>query len=319
MNRDTLERRQVWVYIAAITAGLILGSTAPAGAAALERVLWPALAILMYATFTQVPLARLPAAFRDTRFMAAALLGNFVVLPALVAVLLMLLPIDGPLRLGLVLVLVVPCTDWFITFTQQGGGDVRRAITITPVLLVTQMALLPLYLWLFMGPEFTSIASAPRMVAVFAVIIALPLALAYLTQRWSDRGEGRASVLRHIGWYPVPLLALVLFLIAASQVQAVRGTFHAMAEVLIACLIFLVGAVLCGILIGRAFRLPLTQARTLLFSMATRNSFVVLPFALALPEPGEVAATVIVLQSLVELLGMLALLWLIPRRLLRAA
>jgi hypothetical protein len=45
----------------------------------------------------------------------------------------------------------------------------------------------------------------------------------------------------------------------------------------------------------------------------TRNSFVVLPFALALPEAWEAAIVVIVLQSLVELWGMVAYLWAVPR------
>lgn len=62
--------------------------------------------------------------------------------------------------------------------------------------------------------------------------------------------------------------------------------------------------------------LPVRQARTLLFSFATRNSFVVLPFALALPAAWDVAALVIVFQSLIELFGVLVLLCLVPRRLM---
>ena len=47
--------------------------------------------------------------------------------------------------------------------------------------------------------------------------------------------------------------------------------------------------------------------------MGTRNSFVVLPLALSLPAGWELAALVIVLQSLVELFGMLFYLWWLPR------
>jgi arsenite transporter len=60
-------------------------------------------------------------------------------------------------------------------------------------------------------------------------------------------------------------------------------------------------------------RLPAGQGRTLAISLGTRNSFVVLPFALTLPAGWEAAAMVIVLQSLVELLGMLAYLASMPR------
>ncbi|MNL78247.1 hypothetical protein D3C87_2045880 [compost metagenome] len=69
--------------------------------------------------------------------------------------------------------------------------------------------------------------------------------------------------------------------------------------------------------IARTLRLPVEQGRTLAFSMGTRNSFVVLPLALLLPAGWEVAAVVIVAQSLVELFGMVAYVWLVPRYLFR--
>lgn len=52
--------------------------------------------------------------------------------------------------------------------------------------------------------------------------------------------------------------------------------------------------------------------RALAFSLGTRNSFIVLPFALALPAGWESTAVVIVGQSLVELFGMVLCLWLLP-------
>ena len=315
MTRDNLERHQVWFYLAAILAGLALGALAPGLAPALELLLWPSLAALLYTTFTQVPLARLPVAFRDMRFMAAVVVGNFVVLPLLVWGVLALVPDDPAVRLGVLLVLLVPCTDWFITFTHQAGGDTHRAIAIAPAMLVLQIVLLPAYLWLFMGDGFGEVVAGGPMAEVFALLIAAPLALAWLTERWAGRALGRAEKVARLGWLPVPLLALVVFLIAASQGEALAHSLPLIDEVLVAFLLFLLGATICGIVLGRLFRLPVAQARTLLFSVTTRNSFVVLPFALALPPAWGAAAIVIVFQSLVELLGMLALLWLVPRRL----
>jgi ACR3 family arsenite efflux pump ArsB len=53
--------------------------------------------------------------------------------------------------------------------------------------------------------------------------------------------------------------------------------------------------------------------------MGTRNSFVVLPLALALPAGWETAVVVIVFQSLVELFGMAFYLWWLPRHLFNEA
>ncbi len=59
------------------------------------------------------------------------------------------------------------------------------------------------------------------------------------------------------------------------------------------------------------------QGRTLAFSMGTRNSFIVLPFALSLPAGWEIAAIVVVTQSLTELFGMVFCLWFVPNVLLK--
>jgi ACR3 family arsenite transporter len=80
---------------------------------------------------------------------------------------------------------------------------------------------------------------------------------------------------------------------------------------------FLVLAALIAKGLARLMALPTDQGRTLAFSLGTRNSFVVLPFAFSLPDGWEVAAVVIVLQSLVELFGMVFYLWWIPRKLFR--
>lgn len=93
-------------------------------------------------------------------------------------------------------------------------------------------------------------------------------------------------------------------------------SFLVLGDIFVDCVVFLIGAATCGLAIARAFSLPVAQARTLVFTFATRNSFAVLPFALALPAAWEMTAIVIVFQSLIELFGMLVFLWLVPRKLL---
>lgn len=151
--------------------------------------------------------------------MGAILVGNFLLVPLVVWGLLAFLPDDPAIRLGVLLVLLVPCTDWFITFTHLGQGDTRRAIAATPVNLIVQIALLPVYLWLFMGESFVEILAADRIATVFVLIILLPLLAAWLTERWAERRGNGAAVVERLARFPVPLLALVVFLIATSQFE----------------------------------------------------------------------------------------------------
>jgi len=313
VTREFLERHQVWLYLAAIAAGLWLGTTAPAVAPVFERVLWPVLGLLLYATFTQVPLVHLPVALRDRRFMAAVLTGNFLLVPLLVWVLLALAPADPAVRLGILMVLLVPCTDWFITFTHLARGDTGRAIAVTPIVLLVQITLLPLYLWLFMGRSFAEIMAAERVLTVFLTLIVLPLFAAWLTERWVEQRPERAVLTERLAWLPVPLLAAVVFLIAAAQVTAVIEALPVLDRVFLVFLLYLIGAPVIALVLARLARLAPKPSRTLVFSLGSRNSFVVLPLALALPQAWQTAVVVIVMQSLVELFGMIAYLWAVPR------
>lgn len=316
MNRLTLERHQVWVYLIAIAAGLAVGSAWPGLAATLEGLLWPALALLMFATFLQVPLLQVRDALRDRRFAFAVLVGNFVLVPLMAWALVVVFDLSPVMRLGVLLVLLMPCTDWFITFSQLGRGDVSRAIAITPLNLVLQLALLPLYLWLMTDTQALGAwdwgALAP---AVLVVLV--PLVMAVLAERWM-RAHPRSERLREaMAWWPVPLLALVVFLIAAAQVGTVLGALPELWTVVPVFVLFLVAAALLAKALAAWWRLPAEQARTLAFSLGTRNSFVVLPLALALPAGWEVAAVVVVVQSVVELFGMVVYVWGVPRHLFR--
>jgi ACR3 family arsenite efflux pump ArsB len=312
-DRAALERRQVWIYLAATLLGLAAGAAAPGLAALAEALLWPVLALLLLATFTQVPLTRIAEAARDARLLAALLIGNFLLVPLLVAALWPLVPADPAIRLGVLLVLLLPCTDWSITFTHLARGNAAGLIAAAPLLLLAQMLLLPAYLWLFLGSGELGALPAGRLLLVFGLLIAAPLALAWLLERWAERAPAGAAALRAMGAAPVPLLALVVCLIALGQGGVLAGALEGLAAVAGVFVLFLLGALGLGLGLARALRLEAASGRTVLFSLGTRNSFVVLPLALALPAEWALAALVIVLQSLVELLGMLLFLRLAPR------
>ncbi len=64
---------------------------------------------------------------------------------------------------------------------------------------------------------------------------------------------------------------------------------------------------------ARLFALDVPDSRAIVFTGATRNSLVVLPLALALPDNLAVAAVVVVTQALVEVIGVVIDIRVIPR------
>lgn len=306
-----VEKYQVWLYLLAVGAGVWIGTAG--GVSIPEPLILAPLALLLYATFAQLPLAHLTAAVTDARYLAATLLTNFGAIPVVVWALAGLTAPDPAVRLGVYLVLLVPCTDWFIVFSHLGRGDAGLAAASTPTILLAQFALLPLYLWTFMGQTFADIFEVRPIVRVFVLLILLPLVAAAATQRIAERRGRARQWLVLLARAPVPCLAVVLFLIAAAQAPGVADHLRGMERVITVFVAYLVLAAAVSATLARLLGLGPRAARTLVFSAGTRNSFVVLPFALALPSGWEAAVTVVVVQSLVELLGMLAYLRWVPR------
>lgn len=315
MKRESLEKQQVFIYLAGIILGLMVGVKFPEQSGFLELALWPLLGMLLYTTFTQVPLAHLREAFSDSRFMLVAVVGNFVVLPLVVWGLMTVGPDLTSVKLGILLVLLVPCTDWFITFTHLGGGDTKRAIAFSPVSLLLQLLLLPVYIWLFLGSEITTSVVQRELILAFFGLILLPLVAAFFTEKWVEKRQAREAVLNIFGWLPVPLLALVVFSISAAQVSVVIDSLGILPSLFAIFVAFLLIAGFVSVVLSRIFSLPISQGRVLAFSLGSRNSFVVLPLALTLPSSFELTVVVIVFQSLVELFGMAVYIWWVPQKL----
>ncbi|WP_428962311.1 arsenic resistance protein [Micromonospora fluostatini] len=309
----TMERRQVPLYLAALAVGALTGWAAPAAGPLLEHAISPVLAALLYVTFLQVPAAELVRSLRSGRFLAAAMVVNFVVVPVVVAAMFGLLPDDRAVRLGVLLVLLTPCVDYVIAFSGLAGGSSRRLLAATPVLLLAQMLLLPGLLVLFMGPGLADVVEAGPFVEAFVVLIVIPLTLAWLTQAWAVRRPAGRRTADAAGTLMVPLMVATLLTVVASQVPTLGDGLADVARVVPFYVVFLVVMAVAGLGVARLFRLPTAEGRAIVFTGATRNSLVVLPLALALPEALAIAAVVIVTQTLVEVVGMVVYVRAVPR------
>ncbi|MFF8567138.1 arsenic resistance protein [Streptomyces albidoflavus] len=310
---EWMEGRQVAVYVGAMAAGALLGRAAPGAGPGLEYAINPVLGALLFVTFLQVPAAELFRSLRDGRFLAAVLVVNFVVVPLVVAAMFALLPAGQAVRIGVLLVLLCPCIDYVIVFSGLAGGSSRRLLAATPLLLVAQMVLLPGFLYLFMGAELAEIVEVGPFVEAFLVLIVIPLALAWTVQAWAARRHAGRRTAEAAGTTMVPLMAATLLTVVASQVPKIGGSLGEVAAVVPFYAAFLVVMAFAGRAVARLFRLAAPAARAVVFSGATRNSLVVLPLALALPDRFAVAGAVVVTQTLVEVVGMVVYVRLIPR------
>ncbi|WP_122596493.1 arsenic resistance protein [Pseudomonas viridiflava] len=313
MSREQLEQQQIPIYFIAVIVAAVGGFFTPVASQALGVLVNPAIAVLMYAMFLQIPFLDLRRGLSNRRFMLALLIANFVVIPLLVWLLTRVLSEHTAILVGALLVLLTPCIDYVVVFTHLGKGDSRLVLAATPLLLLLQLLLLPLYLALMLGSESSVAISFSPFVEAFLVLIVLPLVLAVLTAAGVRRSSMAARWSDAWAWMPAPAMAAVLVVVIGSQVASVANSIDQLLPVIPVYLGFMVLAPLAGALVSRVFRLPAVGARSVAFSTSTRNSLVVLPLALALPEGiRELAAAAVITQTLIELVSELIYIRVIP-------
>lgn len=313
LSKQWLQHNQVLVYATGVAAAVTTALAVPTVSSALEPLINPILAVLLYVTFLEIPFVRIREAFRNTRFMLAALGLNFLVVPVVVFALTRPLPQKPVLLVGAFMVLLTPCIDYVITFTELAGGDAEQITAATPALMLVQLLLLPAYLWLFMGQQVAEFIEAGPFIEAFVVIIALPLGLAWTTEYAAERAPRAERWQATMGWLPVPMMGLTLFAVIASQLPRVRESIDQIAAVVPAYVAFLVVMPLIARTVAGLLGMAVGESRALVFTSVTRNSLVVLPLALALPPGFALAPAVVVTQTLVELSGMVVLTRVVPR------
>lgn len=313
MTRDTLEQNQIPIYFATVLLAAVVGLLAPSMAQGLGTLVTPAIAVLMYAMFLQIPFLHLRQGLGNKRFMVALLLANFILIPLLVWALTRGLVEHPAILIGALLVLLTPCIDYVVVFTHIGKGDSRLMLAATPVLLLLQLLLLPVYLGVMLGAQSQLVVAVGPFVEAFLLLIVVPMILAVLTTSLSRRSTVISAWSDAWAWLPVPAMALVLMVVIGSQITAVVRDIGLLAPVIPVYIGFLLLAPVMGALAARLFKLPSITARAVTFSASTRNSLVVLPLALALPEDiRALAAAAVITQTLVELVGELLYIRLIP-------
>lgn len=308
-----MERHQIILYLAAILGGCLLGLWLPAGKPVLEFTINPLIGLLLYATFLALPLGKLGSAFKDLKFLGALVLVNFLLVPLVVFGLSRFVQNDQALLVGVLLVLLAPCVDYVIVFTNIAGGAGHRLLAATPLLMILQMLLIPAFIFLIMGPQAVELFAPGKFLGAFLGLIVLPLVAATLTRFIAQRAPQAGTVISAAQWLMLPLMIATLAAVVGSQIALVANELQQVIRVLPIFAAFAIIMAAVGTLVAKLSTSDIAAGRALIFSGITRNSLVVLPLALALPAQYDLAPTVVVTQTLVELLCMLILMRLVPK------
>jgi ACR3 family arsenite efflux pump ArsB len=157
------------------------------------------------------------------------------------------------------------------------------------------------------------VVKAGPFLRAFLFLIVIPLTLAWATQAWAARRPAGQNVTNAMTAARVPLMAATLLTVVASQVPKLHNNLADVTRVVPFYALFLLVMAFAGLAVARLFRLDIPASRAVVFTGATRNSLVVLPLALALPNTLAITAVVVVTQTLVEVVGMVIYVRAVPR------
>ncbi|GAB3500408.1 ACR3 family arsenite efflux transporter [Amycolatopsis cihanbeyliensis] len=281
----------LWI-LAAMAAGLVLGSVVPGLQGALDAVkigqvslpIALGLLLMMYPVLAKVRYDRLDTVTRDRRTLLLSLVLNWVAGPALMFVLAWLMLPDLPeYRTGLIIVGLARCIAMVIIWNDLACGDREAAAVLVALNSVFQVIMFGVLGWFYLdllpgwlGLDTTSIDVSPWEIAASALIfLGIPLAAGYLSRRLGERAKGRTwyenRFLPRIG--PVALYGLLFTIVVLFALQGETITARPLDVARIALPLLAYFAIMWAgsYALGRAAGLAYPRATTLAFTAAGNN------------------------------------------------
>lgn len=268
-----------------------------------NQLIVPLLAVMLYATFLPMPLQQVGRAIRNLKVTVTSLSVNFLWTPVLAWGLGAVFLQDTPdLWVGLIMLMVTPCTDWYLVFTSVAGGDVSLAVALLPFNLILQIVLLPIYLLVFAG-TLVELNPQALLSSVFWISI-VPLLIAFVSRRWINHRWGKDWLHRQvpkITALQVICLNIAIVAIFTAESQALFQRPGLLLQLLPPTLLFFVINFLVVRKLGQYLQLPYGAGVCLIYTTLARNSPLSLAIASSVFPDRPLITLTLAIAPLIEL------------------
>ncbi|WP_459889982.1 arsenic resistance protein [Halostagnicola bangensis] len=300
---NVVERFQTGLVLGGIVVGLGAGQIAGVPTIA-ESLLLPFLIVMLFAAFAGIPLSKLRRAFGNRRVLGASLGVNFLWNPLLAVALGAAFLVDHPaLWVGLLMLLVTPCTDWYLIFTDLANGNVPLATSLLPYNLVLQLVLLPVYLYVFAGTlvdlQLRFLLESVLLVLFVPLVLAVVVRRIVVTQKGETWLENRFTPI--LGPTQVVFLSLAIAAMFASQGDVLLERPDVLAVLAVPVLAFYGINFLLGLAIGRVLDFSYGELACFNCTILSRNSPTALAIAVVAFPNEPLIALALVIGPLLEL------------------
>lgn len=297
---NLIGKLQPVIIITAALLGLLLGAVTPFGSVS-SSLIEVFLMLLLYVLFLSIDLKQIKKSFTNVRFTLSAVIINFVFTPLFGYVLgKVFFPGSLDIRIGLLMLLVTPCTDWYLVFTGLSKGNVELGMSILPLNLILQIVLLPVYLLVLIGSEVTM--DVGSLVSSVAMVLVIPFVPAYITKLMTRNSEKFKVFLSEQGGnLQLLFLCLAVVVMFASEGKNLLDNPLLLAQMFIPLLIFFAVLFFVAQIVGRLQKFPKKDTVALNMTTLARNSPLSLAIAVVTFPEQPLVSLALVIGPLIEL------------------
>jgi len=297
------EKLQPVIIIVAALIGLLLGKTTKFGDISVHLV-EPFLMVLLYFVFLSVDEKKFKSAFLNIKFTLTSVIINFIWTPLFafgLGKLFFFKNVD--LQMGLLMLMVTPCTDWYLIFTALAKGNVELGASILPLNLLLQILLLPLYLLIFFGGKANITGGTVLLSIVIVLIIPFGLALiSKILEKHSKVMNKVVDCIRDLDEHAeIIFLCLAIISMFASESKSLFENPVILLKMLIPMVIFFIVNFIGVRFIGQRLGFKDEEIVPLNFTTLARESNLALAIAVAAYPDHPLISLSLVIGSLIEL------------------
>lgn len=253
---------------------------------------------MLYGIFLEVPLKNLKKSFKNIKFSSTSIIINFIWTP-IFGYFLGNLFLNGNMDIfiGFFMLILTPCTDWYLIFTKIAKGDLNLSLFILPINLILQIVLLPIYLIIFFSSNDT--VNYSNLVYSLIIVIVIPFLSAQITKLILN--NKLKEITNFFSKYQIVFLALAVFAIFNSQGNQLFGHLNSVLTIFIPLIIFFIATTLIDLLLSEQIHLTYEEYASLTMTTLARNSPLALAIAINSFPNHELIIIALVIGPLIEL------------------
>lgn len=213
---NQIGKMQPIIILCSALIGLSLGKFAGLGNIS-SNLIEIFLMLLLYILFLTVDLGHIKKAYKNVTYTITATTINFVITPLIAYGLSrVFFASEIDIRMGLIMLLVTPCTDWYLVFTGLSKGNVALNMSILPLNLILQIILMPIYLFLFLSNELH--LNLFDIISKLLMVLLIPFIFALISKKLIGDREGiKAMIDKQCDNLQLFFLCIAVIIMFASE------------------------------------------------------------------------------------------------------